>query len=52
MKIQATTAIVEKTVRAFYSTKTVVSTKAVVCCNGTSEAPSYTLQKFAQKQWR
>ena len=31
--LQATTAIVEKTVRAFYSTLAVVSTIAVVCCN-------------------
>ena len=31
--IQATTAIVEKTARAFYSTIAVVSPIAVVCCN-------------------
>ena len=36
LQIQVTTAIVEKTVRAFYSTITVVSTKAVV---PTTEAP-------------
>ena len=30
--VQATTAIVEKTVRAFYSTIAVVSTIAVICC--------------------
>ena len=30
--VQATTAIVEKTVRAFYSIIAVVSTIAVVCC--------------------
>ena len=30
--LQATTAIVEKTVRAFYSTIAVVSTITVVCC--------------------
>ena len=30
--VQATTAIVEKTVGAFYSTIVVVSTIAVVCC--------------------
>ena len=32
LPVQATTAIVEKAVRAFYSTTTVVSTKAVVMC--------------------
>ena len=33
LKVQATTAIVEKMVRAFYSTIAVVSNIAVVCCN-------------------
>ena len=32
LQVQATTAIVEKTVRAFYSTIAVVSTIAVGCC--------------------
>ena len=41
IQAEATTAIVEKTFRGFCFTITVVSTKTVICCNQTSEAPSY-----------
>ena len=52
IQIQATTAIVEKTVKVFCATITVVSTKAVVCCNRTFEAPSYSAKGYKAKQWR
>ena len=47
--VQATTAIVEKTVMAFYSTITVVSTKAVVCCSRTSEKCRESVQSNGDK---